>query len=1025
MIKAAIKNRKVTIFMMVIILIFGIYSYYIIPKQEDPNIEVSVAILTTIYPGAPSDDVEKLVTRKIEEVLPEIEDYDYSTSTSKNSASVVVVRLTADADVEEAWDSLREKMRDVQKELPDGVQEIDINTDLADTAGMIISISGANYSYEQLEEYAEQIKKGLIKIDGVARFEVTGKQKSEVKVEVDAEKLNFYSISLNEISKILQSQNIEIPSGSVGEGDSKVNVKIPGTFHKIEEIENTVIDISKETGAVVRLKDIANVYMGVEESNFKIKQNSKSAVLLTGYFKPNKNIVITGKDVEKKLEELKADLPSDIEIDEVLYQPREVDQAIKDFMKNLLAGILIVVIVVFISMGIRNAVIVSVAIPMSLLLTFSAMYFIGIEIHQISIGALIIALGMLVDNAIVISDSIQVKLDEGEERLKASIKGAKEVAIPVLSSTMTTVFAFIPLLLLPGMAGEFIKSLPQIIMISLTSSYLVAMLISPTMAFLFFKSNKRNKTKKFYLRGFFDNLLQLGLKNKKLTIFISFSIFGLAIYVTSLLGLQFFPKADKNMMYIDVISEKTADIIATEKLVTEVEKIVKEQPEVTSYTSAIGGKLPKFYFSVPPGNNAADKGQILLKLDLAKGERFKTNTELADAIQENINGKLVGGRAIVKELEQGEPIGAPIVVRITGEDIDQLAIVAEKTKGILNQLNGTTNIEDDLSDKIYDFEIQIDTDKASSMGITKYDIQREVNLALKGQKATVFRDQGNEYGIMVTSNIRSKEALENLMIKSSITGNKILLKDISKTQLKSQLPTIEKFDREMAVTVLSDVKPGFSSINIQNEVQKQLNKENLSGVSVVFDGEQAKIKENFSGMGEASIFAVLIIFVILLVQFNSIVQPFIILLTIPLSVVGSVIGLYVLKQPLSFTALLGIVSLMGIVVNNAIILIDYINGERAKGRSVEEASKEATKMRFRPVILTTTTTVIGLLPLAFSGSNLFVPMSIALISGLLISTLLTLVIIPVVYSLIEGRSEKKKASKVGKDITSNPPSISI
>ncbi len=1029
MIKAAIKNRRVTIFMMIIIFIFGIYSYYIIPKQEDPNIEVSVAILTTIYPGAPSDDVEKLVTRKIEEVLPEIDGYDYSTSTSKNSVSVVVVRLTADADVEKAWEDLRQEINDVQKALPDGVQETEINTHLADTAGMLISLSGANYSYEQLEEYAEILKKGLVKIDGIARFEVTGKQKNEVKVEVDADRLNFYSISLAEIIKILQAQNIEIPSGSLGEGENKINVKIPGTFHKIEEIENTIVAISKETGAVVRLRDIAKVYMGLEESNFKIKHNSKNAVLLTGYFKPNKNIVITGKDVEKKLKELKSELPRDIAIDEVLYQPREVDHAIKDFMINLLAGILIVVAVVFISMGLRNAVIVSVAIPMSLLLTFSAMYFIGIEIHQISIGALIIALGMLVDNAIVISDSIQVKLDEGEERFKASLKGAKEVGIPVLTSTMTTVFAFIPLLMLPGMAGEFIKSLPQIIMISLSSSYLVAMLISPMMAFLFFKpKNRRVKTKKLYLRGFFDRLLQLGLKYKKSTLFISIILFGLAVYITSLLGLQFFPKADKNMMYIDIMSEKTADIEATEKLVSEVERIVKEQPEITSYTSAIGGKLPKFYFSVPPGNNAQDRGQTLLKIDLSKGEQFKTNTELADYIQEILNEELVGGKAIVKELEQGEPIGAPVVIRITGEDMDQLAIVAEKTKSILKQLDGTINIEDNLKDKIYDYYIQIDTDKASTMGITKYDVQREVNIALKGQQATVFREQGNEYGILVKSNIRSKEALDNLKIKSSVTGFKVLLKDISKTELKAQLPTIEKFDRELAVTVLSDVKPGYSSIDIQNEVQKQLDSENLSGVSVVFDGEQAKIKENFSGMGEASIFAILIIFVILLVQFNSITQPFIILLTIPLSLVGSIVGLYVLKQPLSFTALLGIVSLMGIVVNNAIILIDYINGERANGKTVEEASKEATRMRFRPVMLTTSTTVIGLFPLALSGSNLFVPMSIALISGLLVSTLLTLVIIPVVYSLIESRFEKKKASKVDrkeKDLTSNPPSISM
>ncbi|OGO78153.1 MAG: hypothetical protein A2Y23_12260 [Clostridiales bacterium GWB2_37_7] len=1004
---AAIKERKVTLFLAALIMIGGLYSYYIVPKQENPEITPAYAIITAVYPGASPEDVEKLITSKIEDEVAELEGYEHSESQSRNSLSVVVLKLNQGTDIEKVWPDLRQRMEDLQPDLPVEVQKIQINTDVTETAGIIISMSGEKYSYEELADYAESFKKELSEIDGISRFDISGKQEKEVKVEIDIEQLNYYKLSLEDIVQILKMQNIEIPSGEIKYDGGRFNVRASGTFKGLKEIENTIIAGSEETGAVVRLKDIAKVYMELEDSNYHIKQNGSNAILLTGFFQQDKNIVLIGKDVEKKIDELKKDLPEDIQFDQVLYQPKDVEKAVNNFIINLIEGIIFVIAVVFIGMGLRNAVIVSMAIPLSILATFLAMRLLSVEIHQISITALIISLGMLVDNAIVVSDAIQVRIDQDQDRMKACVEGVKEVAIPVLTSTLTTVAAFIPLITLPSIAGEYIRSLPIIVMVSLSASYLVALFVTPTMAYLFFKKSI-TKENKFRIRKFFDHLLHIGMAKRKTTIAAAFLALGLSMILAAQLGLQFFPKADTNILYIDMRTESSTDINKTEALVEQVAKILKEQEEVLSDTAAIGDGLPKFYNTLPIYTRSQDFAQVMIRLDLKKGSRFKSNTAFADYLQEVLDSQIVGGTATVKELEQGEPIGAPVRIRVTGEDMEQLEASARKISQHLSTIDGTINVDDDFTDKSYEFYVDIDGEKASYFGITKYDVQKEINIALMGRKASVFREAGNEYDIIVRSNIASTEDLGNMAVKSSMTGNKILLKEVADIRLISEVPNIKKYDRDKAVMIYSDVKLGYSSVKIQDQLKEGLKGLELGDVEVVFDGETEKIVEHFGNIGISSVFAILLVYGILLIQFNSFIQPLIILLTIPLSVIGSILGLFLFKQPLSFTGLLGIVSLLGIVVNNAIVLIDFINSERNQGKDIKKACLDAVDKRFRPIMLSTTTTVIGLTPLVFSESQLFRPMSIALMSGLMVSTLLTLVIIPIAYHVVESKLEKRK-----------------
>ena len=1013
-IELIIKKRKITLFATILVIVFGIYSYYIMPKQESPDISVTVAMITTVYPGASSEDVERNVTRKIEDKVLEVTGFKTVSSTSQNNLSVVVLELETGTDVDKAWNQLRQKMDEVQAELPEECDEININTDLYQTAGMIISLSGPNYSYYELAAYAEKLKDKLIDIDGITRIEVVGEQENEICVEVDTEKLNSLPLSLEDVANIIQAQNVEIPLGSLEDDKSKISVTLGGNLSSVSDIENIVLLTSAENRSVVRIKDIADVYYKLQDSNNKIKTNGENAVLITGYFQGERNIIIIGEEVDKRINAFKEELPDDLHFTKVLYQPDDVGNAVNDFILNLVEGVIFVIIVVFAGMGFRNAILVSTSIPLSILLTFITMRLMDIHIHQISVAALIIALGMLVDNAIVVSDAIQVRIDNGEEKLKACVEGAKEVAMPVLMSTLTTVGAFLPLLLLSGMAGEFIRSVPQIVIISLSASYIAAVFISPVMAYVFFKPSK-DKEKKHRARTFFANLLRSALKRKKLTMFFTLVLLALAVWLAGILGLQFFPKADTNKILIDIQHDHANDINKTEQLADQVADIITRQAEVTGYTVAIGDGLPKLYYSMPPAMRAQDYAQMVFTVDLDNGGRFKTNEEFAIYLQEILDTEIATGTATVKLLEQGEPIGAPVRIRILGQNYDDLARVSEEIKSILKSINGTFNVRDDYSDNIFDYYIELDTDETLRMGLTNYDVQKELNIALMGRNAgNLNADSGvakytgsKQIPVKVISDIENIDDLKNFAVKSTATGRKTLLKQVSEVGLKPKISKIKKYDRVPTVTVYSDVSKGYSSVDIQKQVEKELESVDMGEARVVFDGERESILKYFGNIGVLGIMAAFIIYLMLLIEFGNFSHPFVIMVTIPLSAVGSIIGLYLFKQPLSFTSFMGIVSLFGIVVNNAIVLVDYVNNLKSSGKSTEEACIDAVMRRFRPIMLTTITTLVGLVPLIVSGSNLFTPMSISLASGLAVSTLLTLVIIPVVYSMVEKMLHKK------------------
>jgi len=1002
-----ISNWRFTIFLTVIAVIFGLYSYYLIPKQESPDVSAPYALITTVYPGASPEEVEKLVTRVIEEKIREVPGCKSSQSITKNSVSVVILELYKDTDIKQAWNELNQLLDQAQNEIPEECLEIEVDTKLAETPGMIISLSGEGYSYEQLADYADQFKARLAKIDGISRFTLWGVQNKVAKVEVNTAELNKYNISLSELVDLLRAQNLQIPSGSLQDEQVKINVSSPGLFTSLTDIENVIIDVSPETGAPVYLKDVAKVYWDLEDSNYQLKHNGQNAVMLCGFFKENRNILLIGKEVRAELDKLKAELPDTLSVEEIVYQPTDVQASIAKFLRNLLEGMGLVLIVVLVGMSLRNALIAATAIPLSIIITFIAMYALGIHLQEISIAALILALGILVDDAIVVIDSIQVQIDQGVERMQACIEGMKQAMIPIFSATLTIIAAFSPMLFVPGPAGEFLRSLPQTVIIAITASFLVAVTVTPVMAYLFFDKLKKGKEEKDIVRRIYMKAMKVGMRYKKSTLVICVVLVAVAVYGALQLHIQFFPKADKNIFYINLRSESASNMEATAELAAQVERILQRNEEVVSYSTAIGNGLPKFYITLPKATPSKDFAQILVKTDLSNS-KFTGNAELALHIQQQLDQELVGGKADVLLLEKAMP-GDPLEIRVSGDDQEQVKAAAMLIRQELENIPGTTQVEDDYAANEYEFVVDIDREQATLMGITNYDVQRQINIALSGAEASVFRLAGNEYSIIVQGDINTKEDLENLAIKSSLTGNKVLLKQLGQIRLQSTVPTIKKYDGVQAVAISGKVLPGYSAVSIENTLKRRLAEADFdfSGLTIAYDGEAKDIVDNFGNLGTTAIYALCLIYLILMIQFRSFLQPAIIFITIPLSIIGVVAGLTLFSQPLSFTALVGVVSLMGLVIRNAILLIEYINHARNEGLSIEEACHFAVQRRYRPILLAAITTVIGLVPLALSGSDLFTPLSVALMCGLLVSTLFTLVVVPVAYSFLLREKNKK------------------
>ncbi|SMP61920.1 efflux RND transporter permease subunit [Anoxynatronum buryatiense] len=1009
LIQSVLRHPLVVFLLAGMVVLAGALSFYMSPKQEYPEIAPPMALVTTVYPGALPEDVERLVTRKIEEEVEAVTGHLRSNSRSVHGLSVVVLELEYGTSVDNAWVDLRNRMSDLQKDLPDEAFAIEINTKLDETAGFILAVTGPDLTMAELGSLASEIKTSMEGIAGLTRISLTGEQASHLEIRVDAEALLPLPLTMSQINDLIHAQTAAIPLGEMQpqfQGD-QVRVNLAQGMTSQAEVEQLVLLASSQSGATLRLGQLAAIRRRTKPEEPRIWHQDETAVLITGYFTEGSNVLFTGRRVQQELAAFENRLPQGAALSFLLFQPDDIAEKVNGFALNLLQGILFVSLVIFIGMGIRNALVVSCAIPLSIFMTLLFMYLLKIPVHQISIAALIIALGMLVDNAIVVSDAIQVRLDEGQSATEAGAGGARDVAVPVFTSTLTTIGAFLPLLMLDSLAGDFIRSVPQIVIMALAASYLVSVFFIPVAAARFFRSRIPSPEKN-RARQRIHRLVETGIRRPRASLMVLGVLVITAAIMGLQLGLQFFPKADTDLVYIDIKTENDQGIEATSRLAEDAASLLAAWPEVTQYSVAVGDGFPKFYNTLPIPLQARDTAQIVFRVNLKDSGRYRRLSQFTDDLQREMDRQLVEGQATVKLLEQADPIAAPVLVRISGGTLEERQQASRQLRRWLEEIPGTLNVRDDDAPARYEYRIQPVDDVAMRLGITRYQLARELSLAIMGQAVATVTLDGQETVLFLTSTANSREAIENMGILSPVTGEKTPLKQVAVMEAVSQPASVLKYNSQETITVMSDVVSGYNAVNIQDQLQAMAENQPAPGVRMTFAGEKEEIAKYFGEVGVSGVFAVMIVFVILVLQFGNLRLPLLILLTIPFATIGSLMGLWLFQQPLSFTALLGMVSLFGIVVNNAIILLDYIQYEVRQGYDPPTACRQAVALRLRPILLTTITTVMGLLPLILSGSDLFTPLAIALMAGLLGSTFLTLVILPVLYLITYPKTSAAK-----------------
>ena len=994
----ALRHYRFTIVAILLLVAYGVTGYLSMPRQEDPIVEPRSCSILVIYPGASPEDVEELIADPIEEKVGEIEEVDLIASTSRDGAASVMVEFVDDADIAEVLSDVREKLAEAEEGFPDGVLKSEVmRHTTARVVAMQIAVTSEKYPYPRLKDLAEEIKTALEQIGEVKRVDLEGEQQEEIQVWVDADRLSRYGISLLQVIDGLRAENANIPSGKIDIAPRKFNVRVSDPFERIEDIGKTIIAAS--AGKPIYLNDVADVKPGLEEATYKARLDGQRTIFITVIQKEETNVLRLGEKIERTLERMRDILPDDLSITIVFHQPRQVHDRLFIFQSNLLMGMLLVGLMVFLFVGLRMSFIVMTAIPLSIVIAFGVMHTSGIALEQISIAALVIALGMLVDNAIVVTENIHRFVEEGRPQSEAVSEGAGQVGWAITSATLTTIAAFIPLMLMAEETGEFIRAIPYTVSFALLASLLVAMTVTPLLSHRFLKKSRRKgllvRAISWFIARAYARFLRIALRRRAIVLIITFAIFAGSLSMVPRLGIQFFPKAERPQFLIDIRTPRGYTLDATDRMTRRVEKTLRTESSVLNFATNLGKGNPTIYYNVWRQGEATNYAQILVNLKTDPGAL--TAPEMIERLRGTF-GDEVEARIEIREFEQGPPVGAPVAIRVSGDDLHVLRQLAEEIGSRLSEIPGAVNVNNDLDAAGMDLKIDINKDKARLLGLPNHLIARTVRAAISGEAATTFREQDETVDVVV----RLHDVALDRIYLPSLSGAQIPLNQVAQIGFAGGYDRIVRRDRRRTATIRADLEG-----RLADEILVEL-KEAMSdlhppeGYSIEFGGETEMRDKPFRSLLRALVIAIIAIYGILVFQFNSFSQPLVILVSLPLAFIGAIWALFITGNHLGFMAFVGGVSLAGVVVNDAIVLIDFTNGLRKDKVPARDAVVQAGQIRFIPVILTTVTTIGGLLPLTIRGGTLWAPMGWTIIGGLALATGLTLVIVPVLYSLFGG-----------------------
>ncbi|MFO7369148.1 MAG: efflux RND transporter permease subunit [Bacteroidales bacterium] len=1005
----AVKNYQFTLVMFLLLIALGIYALMSIPQSEDPEFDVPIVPVYAIYPGASPADMEKLVVDKIEKSLSELDDIKRLESSMKDGIASVVVEFTSNVDPDKKFDEVLRQVNSVRASMPEDLYSLEAVKVSAGNTNIIQSaLVSENAAYADLEKHAEEIADRIAAIPSINKAEAIAFPEREVRVSIDLPRLSQHGLSLARVLGAIQSENADIPGGSVELGPRKFNVKTSGNYQHLDEVRNTIVGSNQ--GRLVYLKDVARVNWDYEDMRHFGRFNGKRAVFIIASMKKMQNIHHTRDQIYRIMDEQEKKLPQGIRLERGFDQAKNVSAKLGRLQFDFLFAILLVLLTLL-PLGLRASGIVMVSIPLSILIGLTGLYFTGFSINQLSIVGGVIALGLLVDDSIVVVENIARWIREGHRPFDAAIQATRQIGPAVLGCTATLIFAFLPLMFLPGMAGQYMLVLPVTVVYVVLGSLFVALTIIPFIASKVLRDTENphgNQVLQLLNRGIdftYARALQWSLANPLKTVIMAACIFAGSLALIPLVGFSLFPKAGMKQFLITVETPKGSTLWETDKAVRFVESVVKSKPDIVYYMSNIGKGNPTIYYNTFQKSEQNNLGELLCELTPKSQPEI---TAFLDALRDTL-GTYVNARIYVYEFENGSPVDAPIAMRVVGDNLDTLQVLAGKIEGIIKSTAGTVYVKNPISQSLTDIKVDVNSAKAGMFGVPAVEIDRTIRLALAGISAGKFRESdGTEYSINVRLPKERSNSLEQLdrIYVSSLSGAQIPLSQLSSVKFETSPTLIEHYNKERCVTLSAFVETGYNTDKVTREILGKIGEISMPpGCKVIPTGEIESRQESFAGIGSAILIAIFGIFAILILEFRTFKGTLIVLSVIPLGVVGGILMLFVTGYTLSFAAAVGFVALIGIEIKNSILLVDFTNQLRQGGTPLNEAIIKAGEIRFLPVLLTTLTAIGGLLPIALSKSGIYSPLAWVIIGGLITSTLLARLVTPVMYKLMPPKME--------------------
>ncbi len=1015
-VRAALRYPQVTLVLSGMLVLAGMVALFTMPRREDPKITIRTGIVAAVYPGATSAEVEDQVTRKIEERLFRFSEVrrDKTFSTTRNGMVIINVELNKQVkDSDEFWSKLRLDMAQLKATgLPAGVLGPVVDSDFGDTVAVLIAVHGGHYGPRELKEYAQTVETALRAIPEVSKIRRIGDQKEEIDVGTSSERLAQYAVNPLKVMGALAGRNTVQYAGRVPAGQNKVPIEAGGRFLTEDQIRHVMVDVSP-TGLPVYIGDLATVERVYKDPTEYARIGGEQTILLAVEMHEGNNIVDFGNTLRATLKSVQATLPPEVKLDLVADQPRIVSERIGDFFREFGIAIVAVILVTMLLLPLRVALVSAIAIPVSVSMTFGMLDVCGIELQQVSISALIVVLGMVVDNAIVIVDNYVELLDRKTPIDDAAERCATEMAVPVLTATLAIIAAFAPLMMLSGAVGEFIRSLPIAVAISLGTSYLVAMLLTPLMARFFIRQGlvdheqqetgaERKPTPLDHMQRLYNIAITWAMANKRTVLVSSVLAFVAGVGILLLVPQLLFPLAERNQFVMDVWLPEGAKIEATDAAVRRIEAVLSHEPLVKMYTSFLGESAPRFYYNVNPQAPAGNYAQILVNTSSVKG-----TPKLVARLRQTLPEAAPEAKIFVKELQQGQVMEAPVEVRISGDDIATLQTLGNRVEDIFRHTPGATYIHTDWHEDAWQVGMNVREEVANRMGLTNGAIAQQLAAGFEGAPATTFWEGDRAVDVVLRLDPEERQSFQNVAdtyVMSPVTGAKVPLQAVASLISQWQPGRIVRRNGVRTLTVRVFPSGNRLASEILGNAQKQLAAIPLpQGYQMQFGGEYENQQETFGEMRNALLTSLVLIFLILLFQFRTLVDPLIVMAAFPLALPGAALGLLVTHNTFGFTAFIGIVSVGGLVVRNSIILIDYIHERMKSGAELERAALEAGERRLRPIFLTSAAAAVGVIPMILSGSSLWSPLASVIAFGLLGSMVFTLLAIPVLFAVVHRK----------------------